>query len=128
MKERRLYFCTATYLILLTAIVGSALAYDFPAAPKQPVTNSYFGTEVVDNYIWLENFNDPAVKAWNAAENKVSRAFLDGLPARTEMAERLTTLGIHMQENGTAAYAKFMQEDLDRYTKVVNEVHLQIKP
>ena len=45
-----------------------------------------------------------------------------------EMAERLATLGIHMQENGTAAYAKFMQDDLDRYTKVVNEVHLQIKP
>jgi len=44
-----------------------------------------------------------------------------------EMAARMTTLGIHMQENGTASYAKFMQDDLDRYTKVVNEFHLQIK-
>lgn len=44
-----------------------------------------------------------------------------------EMAARMKTLGIHMQENGTASYAKFMQEDLDRYTKVVNEFHLQIK-
>jgi tripartite-type tricarboxylate transporter receptor subunit TctC len=43
------------------------------------------------------------------------------------ISERLKTLGIHMQENGTASYAKFMQEDLDRYTKVVNEFHLQIK-
>jgi len=43
------------------------------------------------------------------------------------MAERMKTLGIHMAENGTAAYAKFMQDDLDRYTKVVNEFHLQIK-
>jgi tripartite-type tricarboxylate transporter receptor subunit TctC len=45
-----------------------------------------------------------------------------------EIAERLKTLGIHMAENGTAAYTKFMQDDLDRYTKVVNEFHLQIKP
>ena len=43
------------------------------------------------------------------------------------MAERMVTLGIHMQENGTASYAKFMAEDLERYTKVVNEFHLQIK-
>ena len=44
-----------------------------------------------------------------------------------EMAARMKTLGIHMQENGTVAYVKFMQDDLDRYTKVVNEFHLQIK-
>jgi tripartite-type tricarboxylate transporter receptor subunit TctC len=44
------------------------------------------------------------------------------------MAERMKTLGIHMAENGTAAYAKFMQDDLKRYTDVVNEFHLQIKP
>jgi tripartite-type tricarboxylate transporter receptor subunit TctC len=43
------------------------------------------------------------------------------------MAERMKTLGIHMAEKGTAAYARFMQDDLDRYTKVVNEFHLQIK-
>ena len=45
-----------------------------------------------------------------------------------DMAERMKTLGIHMAENGTAAYAQFMQDDLKRYTDVVNEFHLQIKP
>jgi tripartite-type tricarboxylate transporter receptor subunit TctC len=45
-----------------------------------------------------------------------------------EIAARSKTLGIHLAENGTAAYAKFMQDDLDRYTKVVEEFHLQIKP
>jgi len=44
-----------------------------------------------------------------------------------DMAERMKTLGIHMAENGTAAYAKFMQDDLDRYSKIVDEFHLQIK-
>jgi tripartite-type tricarboxylate transporter receptor subunit TctC len=44
-----------------------------------------------------------------------------------EIAERMRTLGIHMAENGTAAYAKLMEDELDRYTKVVDEFHLQIK-
>jgi len=45
-----------------------------------------------------------------------------------EIAARLRTLGIHLAENGTAAYTKFMQDDLERYTEIVNEFHLQIKP
>jgi tripartite-type tricarboxylate transporter receptor subunit TctC len=44
-----------------------------------------------------------------------------------EIAERMKTLGIHMAENGTAAYAKLIEDELDRYTKVVDEFHLQIK-
>jgi tripartite-type tricarboxylate transporter receptor subunit TctC len=44
-----------------------------------------------------------------------------------EMTERMRTLGIHMAENGTQAYAKFMQDDLGRYAKVVEEFHLQIR-
>ena len=44
-----------------------------------------------------------------------------------EIAERMKTLGIHMTENGTAAYAKLMEDELDRYSKIVDEFHLQIK-
>lgn len=44
-----------------------------------------------------------------------------------EMAQRMVTLGIHMEENGTAAYAKFMADDLARYTALVNAVHLEMK-
>ena len=62
----------------------------------------------------------PIVAKLQAAVAKVLR--------EPEIAERLKTLGIHLAENGTAAYAKFMQDDLDRYTKVVEEFHLQIKP
>jgi len=44
-----------------------------------------------------------------------------------DMAKRMVTLGIHMAEDGTAAYAKFMQDDLARYTAIANAVHLQLK-
>jgi tripartite-type tricarboxylate transporter receptor subunit TctC len=62
----------------------------------------------------------PIVAKLQAAVAKVLR--------EPEIAERLKTLGIHLAENGTAAYAKFMEDDLDRYTKIVEEFHLQIKP
>src|SRR5579862_680470 len=73
-------------------VTFAASAIDYPTAAKQPVTNTYFGTSVVDDYQWLENFDDPAVKTWNAAENKISRAYLDKLPAREKVAERLKEL------------------------------------
>jgi tripartite-type tricarboxylate transporter receptor subunit TctC len=42
-----------------------------------------------------------------------------------EIAQRMVTLGIHLQENGTAAYAQFMKDDLERYTGVVETLHLR---
>src|SRR5882672_4732938 len=79
-------------LAALTMTTLAASALDVPPTPKHPATNTYHGTVVVDDYIWLENFNDPAVKAWNAAQNKISRGYLDQLPARTRIAERLKKL------------------------------------
>jgi len=90
---------TRTYRVARIASVTGLIAtgfwargFDYPIAPKEPVTNTYFGTAVVDNYQWLENFNDPKVKAWGAAENKIARTYLDNLPAREKVAERLKEL------------------------------------
>lgn len=44
-----------------------------------------------------------------------------------EMTERMVTLGIHLQENGTASYARFMKDDLERYRSVVEAIHMQVK-
>lgn len=76
--------------LLMTSVLAAAV--NPPPTPKNPMTNTYFGTSVVDNYIWLEDFKDPAVKAWNAAENKTSRAYFDKLPARSRVAQRLKQL------------------------------------
>ena len=78
MRNHFISIAAAGLAALLAA--ASARGAGPPPTPAHPVTNSYFGTKVVDDYIWLENFDDPAVKAWNAAENKVSRAYLDKLP------------------------------------------------
>jgi prolyl oligopeptidase len=61
-----------------------------PATAKKPVTDTYHGVTVTDDYRWLEDFNVPAVKQWAAAENQHARAFLDALPERQHLLEELT--------------------------------------
>jgi tripartite-type tricarboxylate transporter receptor subunit TctC len=60
-----------------------------------------------------------AVERLQAAIAKIMRE-----PA---MAERMAILGMEMQENSTANYVRFMQEDLDRYAKVIERLGLSRK-
>jgi tripartite-type tricarboxylate transporter receptor subunit TctC len=43
------------------------------------------------------------------------------------MAERMESLGMALQENGTANYVRFMQDDLDLYAKVIDRLGLSRK-
>jgi len=63
-----------------------------PDTPKHPVTDEYFGVTFTDNYRWLENWDDPAVKEWSASENARTREYLDQLPARAAIKDRLKQL------------------------------------
>jgi prolyl oligopeptidase len=59
-------------------------------APKKPVINEYQGVKVQDDYQWLEDDADPAVKAWSDAQNQRTRAYLDKLPDRAGIEKQLT--------------------------------------
>ncbi len=63
-----------------------------PETPVIPVTNTYHGVEVIDNYQWLENGNDPEVRNWAEAQNKYARWVLDHISAREAIARRLQEL------------------------------------
>jgi prolyl oligopeptidase len=82
-------------LAFVCLIALAALAQTLPAppdTPKRPVTDEYHGITVTDDYRWLENWDDPAVKQWSAAENARTRAYLDHLPARAAIKARLKQL------------------------------------
>jgi prolyl oligopeptidase len=75
--------------VFWTAIMQAG---DLPATPKKPVTDVYHGVKVVDDYRWLEDFHDPAVRTWADAENRYARAYLDALPERAGLYEQLKQL------------------------------------
>jgi prolyl oligopeptidase len=64
----------------------------FPTTPRRAVSDSYHGITVVEEYRWLENYDDPAVRAWTEAQNRYSRALLDKIAARGLIGERLRAL------------------------------------
>jgi prolyl oligopeptidase len=71
-----------------------------PDTPRHPITDDYSGVKVTDDYRWLENWDDPAVKQWSAAENARTREYLDHLPARAAIKDRLK----QMIAGSSAAY------------------------
>ncbi|MEO8135295.1 MAG: prolyl oligopeptidase family serine peptidase [Betaproteobacteria bacterium] len=60
----------------------------YPATARKPVVDTYHGVAVTDDYRWLEDDKSPDVKAWVAAQNKLTRTFLDGIAQRPEIAKR----------------------------------------
>lgn len=74
-----LLLCSA--LIMATAANGQS-PHPTPDTPKKPVVDEYHGVKVADDYRWLEDWNDPAVREWSDAQNRRARAYLDGLAVR----------------------------------------------
>ncbi len=64
----------------------------YPPTARKPVVDTYHGIAVTDDYRWLEDDNAPDVKAWVDAQNKLTRAFLDGIAQRPEIARRVGDL------------------------------------
>ena len=62
------------------------------------VVDDYHGTRVTDPYRWLEDDNSAETAAWVEAENAVTRGYLDRLPARQAIYDRLTTLYDYAKE------------------------------
>jgi prolyl oligopeptidase len=71
-------------------VIAAPMSY--PPAPKKAVTDSYHGEQVVEEYRWLENGADPAVKAWSLEQLQVTRKVLDAVPMRADLAKRFKEL------------------------------------
>ena len=64
----------------------------YPPTAKRPVSDTYQGVVVSDDYRWLEDGSAADVKAWIAAQNQFARAYLDAIPQRPEIARRVSEL------------------------------------
>ncbi len=84
--------CLGIGLSCLTAFAQSPAVPKPPDTPRHSVTDVYHGVSVTDDYRWLEDWNDPAVKQWSAAENARTREYLDNLPSRASIKQRFQQL------------------------------------
>ncbi len=91
--KTKIFIASVLIALCLWALVsygGDPAAVE--ATSKNPSTDTYHGVEVTEYYRWLENASDPAVRRWSDSQNRATRSYLDNLPARPAIAERLTEL------------------------------------
>jgi len=69
-----------------------AISLPYPPSRRGDQVDDYHGTLVADPYRWLEDTDSPETQAWIAAQNAVTRAFLDAVPVRAQIHRRLTQL------------------------------------
>lgn len=77
----------------------------YPFAASRTTTQDFFGSAISDDFGWLENSGDPYTRSWIAAEHAYGRRYLDAMPARAELRQRLKAL----LESGTNGYSSLVE-------------------
>ena len=93
--------------VLAASCAGGSGKIEYPETMRDTtVVDDYFGTRVADPYRWLENDTSAATEAWVKAENAVTNAYLERIPFRGALKERMSQLfnyekmGIPFKRNG----------------------------
>jgi prolyl oligopeptidase len=63
-----------------------------PFSEIEPVTETLHGVPITDPYRWLEDQNSPRTKAWIAEQTLYARSYLDHIPGRERIRERIRQL------------------------------------
>jgi prolyl oligopeptidase len=100
------------FFLLMLASTALAFAFEYPPTRQGDVADDYHGTKIADPYRWLEDDNAPETAAWVEAQNKVTFGFLESIPERPQIHERLKTLwnferfGIPRKEGGRYFFSR----------------------
>jgi len=84
--------------VLFACLVGNSYAQKstatltYPETTKGTTIDNYFGNEVADPYRWLEDDRSSKTEDWVKSQNKVTQGYLDHIPYRDQIKERMTKL------------------------------------
>ncbi|GAA4892414.1 prolyl oligopeptidase family serine peptidase [Flaviramulus aquimarinus] len=85
-----------TLIIILVSHETNAekkpLSVDYPKTKTLDTIDNYFGVEVKDPYRWLEDDKSEETAAWVKVQNKATFSYLDHIPFRNDLKERLSSL------------------------------------
>jgi prolyl oligopeptidase len=63
-----------------------------PYSEVEPVTEVLHGVPVTDPYRWLEDQESPRTRAWISAQTQYARSYLDSIPSRERIRNRIREL------------------------------------
>jgi prolyl oligopeptidase len=104
----------------------------YPQASKVEQVDDYHGILIPDPYRWLEDPDSEETKAWVEAENQVTFAYLEAIPARERIKERLTQLwdyekyGVPFKKG--ERYFYFKNDGLQNQSVLYTLTHLDGEP
>lgn len=106
-------------MVVLTSIIScktmeekTTAKVKYPVTKKVNVPTTYFGTQINDPYRWLEDDMSAETAAWVKAENEVTFNYLDQIPFRKALKERMEKLW-----NYEKISAPFKEGDFTYYYK-----------
>lgn len=107
----------------------------YPLTSTVDQVDTFYGTEVADPYRWLEDLDGPATREWIEAQNELTYDYLDEIPFRGAIRDRLEELwnyekfGVPREEGGRYFYSYndglqnqsvlYVQEGLDGTPRVL---------
>ncbi|TMC56789.1 MAG: hypothetical protein E6J26_06950 [Chloroflexi bacterium] len=73
----------------------------YPHSPAVEQYDDYHGQRIYDPYRWLEDPDSDATRQWIAAQNELTLAQFERIPAREGFRQRLTELWNHARVGAT---------------------------
>src|SRR5205085_2575982 len=70
----------------------SASSLNYPVARRDSHVDDYHGEKVADPYRWMEQLDSSETREWVKAEAQLTDSYLEKLPGRKVLKERLTQL------------------------------------
>src|SRR5690349_19858346 len=71
---------------------GKFQTFAYPVTRRVDQVDTYHGVRVADPYRWLENEQSSETQRWIQAQNALSQPYLEAIPAREHIKQRMTQL------------------------------------
>lgn len=93
--KKTLFFSALVFIFVSCKNESKSLktvSVNYPETKKVDTIDTYFGEQVADPYRWLEDDRSEETEKWVSQQNEAAFGFLDNIPYREELKERLTKL------------------------------------
>lgn len=88
-------------------MAAQAQPLQYPETQKEEKAFVYHGHEVLDPYFWLEDDRSPTTEAWVKAENEVTFSYLESIPFRPALKQRIKELMNYERVSAPSEHGKW---------------------